>query len=177
MNCWFSHGLSHAMVWSPHKLGPGKCILCDPPDRQNVRRVGVIKPDGEIMMVSDITVEIAEMNRLTNSRAVAAKHPELSPSSAKPTTLPSTNGSESPLVGCWYRSTPSKAPPPEVIAVPGEGFWRDQSVIDAAKEEFNRWTEENKTEKIAGEPEKKPEGEHTRIRNISSREAAIDLSD
>lgn len=165
----------HAIAWSPYKFGPGKCILCDPPKTLNPHRVGLITPSGGILLPSEVTTEIAAMNRLAVARKFAAGR-NLTPTNLSLVTLPTIVIEDTGIIGSWYKSNPSPLPPPAVVAKPGEGFWRDQDLIDASIEEFNRWTVDNQPEKNKSEVDKTKK--YTRKRkSLPRRTASIDISE
>jgi hypothetical protein len=122
----------------------------------------------------DITRSIAEMR----ARVIVAGSPRWEPTKFKGVGVDAVVAHETPNVIGNLASPP---PPPDVIAVPGVGFWRDDSVVEAARAEFAAWQAEQaaKQEKQAI-PKKSPAGgkKGQRIRTtLKPRRGSYDLNE
>jgi hypothetical protein len=84
-------------------------------------------------------LEITEQIRRANAQAVAngLEGWEVEDHRIESTPVVAHEGSN--LIGNEFPATPSPEPPIEVIVVPGEGFYRDEATVAAAKAEYLEW--------------------------------------
>lgn len=100
-------------------------------------------PRGDrLVTAGDIEDEI----RQSNAAGIAAKLEGWSTSKHRKPATPVSHSETVDLIGHEYPSSDSPPPPDEVLVTPGEGFWRDQEVVDRAKAEFAEW--ESRQEKL-----------------------------
>lgn len=143
---------THFTVWAEHKFAAPRCLICDPPAPGQQHVKGVLRGD-KLLTAGDIADEIEQ----TNAAAIAGRLQGWKPGK-RVESVPAQSLPSQKLIGNEFPAIESEPPPKGVVATPGMGFWRDQSVVDAARAEYEAWLERQpKPAKITGAAKVNPD--------------------